>query len=121
MMKMSKRIFPTEEDFYNKFMEYIDYCKREEYLPNVAGFCAYVKMDRETWYNMGKLYIGTFKLAQQILEDKAINAKIGDSFRIFYMKNKFDYRDRSEVETKNLNYEAKTYEDFIKKTNGEEY
>lgn len=94
------RAFKSNKEFVDKFLEYINYCKKIDYLPNVAGFSRYCDIDRSTFYAQEEYYSNTFKKVQTILEDETINAKnINDTFKIFYMKNKFDYRDRQELET----------------------
>ena len=103
---MSERKFKTAQEFGNKFMEYIQYCKAEKKLPNIAGFCVFADMTRETFYAQKNYYSDTFKKVNEILEDETINADINDTFKIFYMKNKFDYRDRKELGA-NVNSEIK--------------
>ena len=92
------RSFPTEQDFKNKFDEYIDYCIKNERLANIAGFCVFANISRETFYNQEEYYFDTYKRIQNVLEDYTINAKINDTFKIFYMKNKFNYKDRTELD-----------------------
>ena len=113
------RAFENAQDFEDKFRQYIQYCNIEKKLPNIAGFCVYADINRDTFYAQKDYYSDTFKKIQECLEDSALNADIGDTFRIFYLKNKFNYKDK--VETENLNYEAKTYEEFLQKVNGDEY
>lgn len=115
---MCKRIFETEKAFEEKFIEYINYCKKEKRFPNIAGFCVYCNMNRDTFYAQKNYYSDAFKKINDILEDATINYKdINDSFKIFYMKNKFGYRDKQE----NVNVQA-SYEDYIKKvSDADEY
>ena len=49
-MKGQPRTFKTAEEFYNKFIEYVSYCDKKERLPNIAGFCVYCKINRDTFY-----------------------------------------------------------------------
>jgi hypothetical protein len=106
MSRGKPRKFKSEKEFINKFIEYIEYCKTIEYLPNVAGFARYCDIDRWTFYAQEDYYPNTFKKVQTILEDETINAKnINDTFKIFYMKNKFDYKDRQEID--NINNEQR--------------
>lgn len=96
---MSQRIFKTKEDFINKFKEYISKSKQENNLPNIAGFCVYCDINRDTFYAQEEYYSDTYKKVNDILEDATINSKnINDTFKIFYMKNKFGYKDKQEVE-----------------------
>ena len=96
------RIFKTDKDFYDKFKEYIQYCDKEKRLPNVAGFCVYADINRDTFYDQKEFYLDTFKKINQMLEDEALNNKYtNDTLKIFYMKNKCGYRDRQEIEQNN--------------------
>lgn len=98
------RSFPTKEDFLNKFTEYLDSCISTEQLPNIAGFCWYCKITRETFYNQQDYYFDTYKQIIDALESAALNHK-ATAMGIFYLKNKFGYRDRIETENVNLNHE----------------
>lgn len=96
---MSQRIFKTKEDFINKFKEYISKSKEKNNLPNIAGFCVYCDINRDTFYAQEEYYSDTYKKVNDILEDATINSKdINDTFKIFYMKNKFGYKDKQELE-----------------------
>ena len=114
---MSKRAFKTAKVFEDTFMNYITKCKNEELLPNIAGFCVFANINRDTFYAQEEYYSDTFKKVNDILEDVTINNKnINDTFKIFYMKNKFNYKDKQE--THNIN---ESYEDYIKRVEGDEY
>jgi hypothetical protein len=96
---MSKRAFKTAEDFEQKFANYLAVCEVNKNLPNIAGFCVYARINRDTFYAQKELYSDTFKRINDMLEDAAINCKaINDTFKIFYMKNKFDYKDRQDID-----------------------
>lgn len=98
---MSARAFETEEVFINKFREYINRCKAEKNMPNIAGFCVYCDINRDTFYAQKEYYSDAFKKTNDILEDATINSKeVNDVFKIFYMKNKFDYKDRQDIDAK---------------------
>lgn len=113
---MSKRAFETEEAFIEKFKKYIGLCESKCNLPNIAGFCVFCDINRDTFYAQEEYYSDTFKKIQDILEDATINAKINDTFKIFYLKNKFGYKDKQE----NINVET-NYEEYLKKVEGNEY
>lgn len=103
---MSTRAFKTKEDFENKFKEYINQCIDKQKLPNIAGFCVYCDINRDTFYAQEEYYSDTFKKVNDILEDVTINANINDTFKIFYMKNKFGYKDKQDIDA-NVNTEIK--------------
>lgn len=104
---MSQRTFKTDKEFINKFREYINKCKEEKNLPNIAGFCVYCDINRDTFYAQEEYYSDTFKKVNDILEDATINSKdVNDVFKIFYMKNKFGYKDKQDVNA-NVNTEIK--------------
>ena len=95
---MCKRAFKNKNEFKQKFLEYISYCKEEKKLANIAGFCAFCDIVRDTFYAQKEYYSDTYEKINDILEDITINSKdITDTFKIFYMKNKFDYKDKQEV------------------------
>lgn len=104
---MSQRAFKTEQDFINKVKEYVAKCKEDKELPNVAGFCVYCDICRETFYAQENYYSDTYKKVNDILENATINSKeVNDVFKIFYMKNKFGYKDRQDIDA-NVNTEIK--------------
>ena len=97
---MSVRAFKTDKDFYNTFKEYIQYCNKEERLPNVAGFCVYSDINRDTFYAQKEYYSDTYKKVNEMLEDEALNNKYtNDTLKIFYMKNKCGYKDKQEIDS----------------------
>lgn len=94
-----ERIFKTENIFKQKFLDYISICESKKELPNIAGFCVFMDMHRGTFYDQKEFYPDTFKKINDILENATINCKeVSDTFKIFYMKNKFDYKDRQEID-----------------------
>ena len=99
---MSKKAFETDVKLKNKFIEYIDFCDKKERLPNVAGFCVYCDINRDTFYAQQEYYSDTFKQINDMLEDEALNNKYtNDTLKIFYMKNKCGYKDRQEIDNTN--------------------
>lgn len=93
------RVFKTEQELLDTFNNYIEYCKSNKELPNIAGFVVFADIGRQTFYDYKDRYPYTYKRINDILENATINNKdINDTFKIFYMKNKFDYRDRQEIE-----------------------
>ncbi len=102
--KGQPRAFSNGDDFENKFIDYIKYCKDIEYLTNIAGFCRFCGITRETFYKQKDYYSDTFNIIQCILEDEAINCKsIGDSFKKYYMSNKFNWCEKQVIDQTNRN------------------
>ncbi len=97
------RSFKDAEAFEEKFDKYVDRCINLERLANIAGFCAFASITRETFYKQKEYYSDTFNIIQQILEDEAINHK-ATSMGIFYLKNKFNYVDKQEIKSDNVNH-----------------
>lgn len=96
---MPCRTFKDADEFYKTFIEYIEDCSIREKLPNVAGFCRWCHMNRDTYYAQKDYYSDTFKEIEEILEDEAINNKFtNDTLKIFYLKNKCGYRDKHEID-----------------------
>lgn len=118
---MSERCFQTAEEFENKFIEYIQYCKKEARLPNVAGFSVYANINRDTFYAQQEYYSDTFKKIDAMIEDEALNCRyVGDTLKIFYMKNKCGYKDRQEIDNKvSVNNYANLSEEELHRLAGE--
>lgn len=84
----------TEEALQEDFVHYLEYCHQQEpkKIPNIAGFCVYADIIRETYYMQGEYYPCTFEKIKLSLEDQTINLK--DTIRsIFLLKANFGYRD----------------------------
>ncbi len=88
------RAFENDDDFINKVKEYIFVCENEwKQYPNIAGFCSFAGICRDTFYQQKEYYPDTYKKVQDILENVAINSRnASDTMKIFYLKNKFKYR-----------------------------
>lgn len=92
-----RRTFKTAKIFENKFKEYIEYCKENERMPNVAGFAVYANINQDTFYAQKEYYSESFKKVNDMLEDEAINNHtLNDARVIFYMKNKCGYKDKQD-------------------------
>jgi len=94
----ASRTFKTGKIFKQKFEEYCDMCVKDNKLPNIAGFCRYAGMSRQGYYQQKLCYPKEFEYTDVVLEDAAINARINDAFKIFYMTNKFKYKKNSELD-----------------------
>lgn len=92
------------DELYDKFQKYIEYCKKEKRLANLAGFCSYIDIDRETFYNYKDLecYFGSIKRIEQELEDFALNCKdFYDTRIIAYLNNKFGWSHKQDNNNNN--------------------
>lgn len=97
-----QRAFKTAKEFENKFKDYVEYCRTNDRLPNVAGFSVYADINQDTFYAQKEYYSETFKKINDILEDEAINNKsLNDARVIFYMKNKCGYKDKQDDKNNN--------------------
>jgi hypothetical protein len=84
----------TEEALQEDFVSYLSHCHIQvpKKIPNIAGFCVYSDIIRETFYMQGEYYPCTFEKIKLSLEDQTINIK--DTIRsIFLLKANFGYRD----------------------------
>ena len=97
-----QRAFKAAKEFEDKFKDYVEYCRINDRLPNVAGFSVYADINQDTFYAQKEYYSETFKKINDILEDEAINNKsLNDARVIFYMKNKCGYKDKQDDKNNN--------------------
>lgn len=90
-----KRKFENEQEFYDKFVEYIKYCEDHQRMASIAGFAVYCKMNRDTFYESKKFYPEAGSMIEDILEDYTLNADIHHVLKMFYLKCKFRYNDHN--------------------------
>jgi hypothetical protein len=104
------RKFPTEESFQQAFINYVEHCNSQDpkRIPNVAGFCVYCDMVRDTYYIQEDCYSDTFKKIQLAFEDQHLNIK--DTIRsIFLLKAVHGYRDSDPPQSAiTVNYQGVT-------------
>jgi hypothetical protein len=90
----------TPDSLGKAYDEYMAQCKEDKVLlPNIAGLCLYAGIARETFYcyKEDRAFNDTIKNIENGLEDAALQCK--DAAKsIFYLKNKFGYRDKIEQE-----------------------
>lgn len=92
------RAFATAEEFIESFADYIHKCMKHDQIPNVAGFCAFSDITRETFYHQQELYSDAYQKVRQVLEDRTVNSK-NIPMSIFLLKNHFNYSDRPEPDS----------------------
>lgn len=99
--KGQPRAFDSAEAFQNAFMEYIDYCIEKKRFPNIAGFCAFKRITRDTFYMQKEYYSDTYNIVRDVLEDEVLQ---DNTYRAqLYLKNVFGYKDKQEVTSTNVN------------------
>jgi hypothetical protein len=98
MAASKRRAFSDGDKLEYQLSLYLDHCKEIRRYPNIAGFCVFAGISRETYYQQQNYYPDTYKRIQLILEDEAINSPYADKvMKIFYLKNKFGYSDKIET------------------------
>ena len=111
------RRFTTEDDFITAMKNYLDI---EKVFPNIAGFCVYADISRETYYEHKVYYPYAYKKVEQMLEDAVLHIDPKYAARvIFYMKNKHGYKDIQEntitvPEPITINYQNLPTDDLIR-------
>lgn len=95
-------IFKNEQEFLDAIERYLKNCDEVKKMPNIAGFAAFNKMGRETYYDYAKKYPNTKKRFESFIEDIWVQRLGGNSptGSIFYLKNAFreHYKDRNETD-----------------------
>ena len=108
------RAFKSVEEVEEKINAYFNYCEEKEKPYTMSGLAYYLGIDRKTLLNYSKNeeYFHTIKKArdkvQMQLEENALLNKANPTFTIFNLKNNFDWKDKiehssSEVENINKN------------------
>ena len=110
MAKRGRPLKFTPIKLKKKFKEYIDHCIKEELFPNIAGFAVYANFNRDNYYEYQKNrpeFSDTIKEIEALLEDVTLQQGIikPSSFLIFYMKNKFNYTDKQDIDLTSNNKE----------------
>lgn len=91
----------TEKQLDKIIKDYISKCIEDKKLPTKNGICLSLDITRET-YRQWKKNSDTLKKAEQIIEEYWVlalpNKKYNVAGIIFYLKNAFAWRDRSETD-----------------------
>lgn len=92
------RAYASALELEDEIEKYFEWCEDNKRMPTTVGVCLFLNITRETWYQYAKPehdYSDTIKSADlQIEECWAQNLKNGQAGgSIFYLKNKFGYRD----------------------------
>ena len=108
------RAFKSVEEVEEKINAYFNYCEEKEKPYTMSGLAYYLEVSRQTLvnYSYEDEYFVTIKKArdkvQMQLEENALSNKANPTFTIFNLKNNFDWKDKiehssSEVENINKN------------------
>lgn len=102
-VRMGKpRIFKNEQEYLDKYYDYLDDCELKERCANIAGFCWFSGISRSTFHEQSKSFPAVYELITESLENEAVNYD-RTQMGIFILKNKFGYRDKIETENVNTN------------------
>lgn len=99
------RRWADADAFISDVRAYITECAETGKFANVAGFCVYAHIHRDTFYAQKDAFSDTYKEANELLEEAALQSAITGyppSVLIFYLKNKCGYKDRQEIDS-NIN------------------
>ena len=108
------KIFNDVKEVEEKINAYFNYCEEKEKPYTMSGLAYYLEVSRQTLvnYSYEDEYFDTIKKArdkvQMQLEENALSNKSNPTFTIFNLKNNFDWKDKiehssSEVENINKN------------------
>ena len=108
------RAFKSVEEVEEKINAYFNYCEEKEKPYTMSGLAYYLGISRQTLVNYSNQdkFFDTIKKArdrvQMQLEENALSNKANPTFTIFNLKNNFDWKDKiehssSEVENINKN------------------
>ena len=108
------RAFKSVEEVEEKINAYFNYCEEKEKPYTMSGLAYDLDVSRQTLvnYSYEDEYFDTIKKArdkvQMQLEENALSNKANPTFTIFNLKNNFDWKDKiehssSEVENINKN------------------
>ena len=84
------------------FEEYLTDCNIRFRFVNIAGFCVFAGISRQTYYTYknDERYSSLISYFEDVMEDEALNYH-NDKISTLYLKNKFGYADK--VESRNMN------------------
>ncbi len=101
--------FQSPEELEQLFFEYIDHCDKKALLPNIAGFCTFLKrikkipIHRDTYYaykNEYEEFSDIIKSIDDALEDAVLNNKNQkELIRMAYLNSKCGYAQKIDIQT----------------------
>ena len=116
------RAFKSVEDVEEKINAYFNYCEEKEKPYTMSGLAYYLEVSRQTLvnYSYEDEYFDTIKKArdkvQMQLEENALSNKANPTFTIFNLKNNFDWKDKiehSSSEVENINKNISNIADLL--------
>lgn len=96
------RAFKDDKTFINMFKKYIDHCTSKQRFANIAGFCVFADITRETFYKQKEYYSDTYNKVRNMLEDETLQHNT--YMAQLYIKNTFDYADKQKIDSNNTNH-----------------
>lgn len=116
------RAFKSVEEVEEKINAYFNYCEEKEKPYTMSGLAYYLEVSRQTLvnYSYKDEYFDTIKKArdkvQMQLEENALSNKANPTFTIFNLKNNFDWKDKiehSSSEVENINKNVSNIADLL--------
>ena len=100
--------------------KYVEKCRGEERIPNLAGYLHYIGITAEEYKEIARAYRRETEIADAIFEDEALNTppkRISPSVLSLYLKSRFGYGAADPTDRAAAS-EAKSYQILI---NGDGY
>ena len=116
------RAFKSVKEVEEKINAYFNYCEEKEKPYTMSGLAYYLEVSRQTLvnYSYEDEYFDTIKKArdkvQMQLEENALSNKANPTFTIFNLKNNFDWKDKiehSSSEVENINKNLSNIADLL--------
>lgn len=116
------RAFKSVEEVEEKINAYFNYCEEKEKPYTMSGLAYYLGISRQTLVNYSNQdqFFDTIKKArdrvQMQLEENALSNKANPTFTIFNLKNNFDWKDKiehSSSEVENINKNVSNIADLL--------
>jgi hypothetical protein len=119
--KGQPRAFATADELMQSFADYILKCMEHNQIPNVAGFCVFADITRETFYKQQDYYPDAYQKIRQALEDRTVNNDKSVAMSIFLLKNHFNYSDRPDSDSDDETLKMSLSDDEIDKRISKSY
>ena len=116
------KAFKSVKEVEEKINAYFNYCEEKEKPYTMSGLAYYLEVSRQTLvnYSYEDEYFDTIKKArdkvQMQLEENALSNKANPTFTIFNLKNNFDWKDKiehSSSEVENINKNVSNIADLL--------